>query len=249
MENELVEVLSPGAPAEVVPGESEITAPAPEGNVEVAPAAKKRKRYTYQLSAKDDDFILECIEKHKTLAFIAEKIGCSRFRLGEYIHKIPILQQAFTDAKDAMDDLAELRLFEKINRGDLGAIMFYMPRQMRHRGYGDVPMEEEKQEEQRVVLGVISKEEEDEAAEIIKRAEAAANEPPPSPDAPAEDEPLLPGGVPVADEPQLPAPPAAPADEARPEPAPEYAMLGSSQADDEWGGPDEGGGEVYEEEW
>lgn len=130
---------------------------------------QRHAKYRYVLSAKDDDFIIDSLEKHKTLAFIAGKIGCCRQSLAEYIHKNPILQQAFTDAKDSFDDLAEHRLFEKIDRGDLAAIMFYMPRQMRHRGYGDQPVKEEGDEEPRVILGEIS---EAELAEADAQAEA-----------------------------------------------------------------------------
>lgn len=122
---------------------------------EKSPSTLRRDRYRYTLTAADDEFILEMIEEHKPMTFIADKIGCSRKALGNYIHSNPILQEAFTNAKDAMDDLAELRLFEKINQGDLGAIMFYMPRQMRHRGYGDHQVVENQEDQDRIVIGHI----------------------------------------------------------------------------------------------
>lgn len=118
-----------------------------------APYRRAGGKYVYVLSAKDDLAILHGIEKHIPLAAIAENIGCCRLSLANYIHKNPLLQQAFTDAKDAMDDIAETRLFEKINKGDLGAITFYMPRQMRHRGYGDEPPETEQTDAPRVIFG------------------------------------------------------------------------------------------------
>ena len=120
-----------------------------------SPATLRRDKYRYTLTAADDEFILEMIENHKPMVFIADKIGCSRKALGEYIHSNPVLQEAFTNAKDAMDDLAEVRLFEKINQGDLGAIMFYMPRQMRHRGYGDHQVIESQEDKDRIVIGHI----------------------------------------------------------------------------------------------
>lgn len=143
--------------------------------------APRRIKYNYRLSAKDDDYILKAIEEHKTLAFMAQQIGCCRQALAEYIHKDPVLQQAFTDAKDGMDDLAELRLYEKINQGDLGAIMFYMPRKMRHRGYGDEPVADQSADVPRVVIGKISDEE-------LKEAELALAEIP-ALEVVAEDEP------------------------------------------------------------
>lgn len=157
-----------GQEAAVVPRNHDITV----ARTDVSPNQRHAK-YRYVLSAKDDDYIIESLEKHRTLAYMAEKIGCCRQSLAEYIHKNPVLQQAFTDAKDSLDDLAELRLFEKINQGDLAAIMFYMPRQMRHRGYGDQPAKEEGDEEPRVILGEIS---DAEIAEADAQAEAIRKE-------------------------------------------------------------------------
>lgn len=143
---------------------------------QVSPNTSRAKRYNYKLSAKDDELILKNIEEHKSLAVIAKKVGCCRDRLAEYIHKHPILQRAFTVAKDEIDDLAEVRLFDKINKGDLHALMFYMPRQMRHRGYGDEPVDDNKGPDSRIVIGgEIPKSDIDMADEIMRQAEAETN--------------------------------------------------------------------------
>ena len=139
----------------------------------VSPNTSRAKRYNYKLSAKDDELILKNIEEHKPLGVIAKKIGCCRDRLAEYIHKHPILQRAFTVAKDEIDDLAEVRLFDKINKGDLQALMFYMPRQMRHRGYGDEPVDENKGPDSRIVIGGEIQKSDIEMADAIMKQAAA----------------------------------------------------------------------------
>jgi hypothetical protein len=158
-----------------------------------SPATLRRDKYRYTLTAADDEFILEMIENHKPMVFIADKIGCSRKALGEYIHSNPVLQEAFTNAKDAMDDLAEVRLFEKINQGDLGAIMFYMPRQMRHRGYGDHQVFESADEPDRIVIGHI---------DIPEGAPDPCSLPAVDVDQPGEEEVPEPSGGPDEDAPQ-----------------------------------------------
>lgn len=141
---------------------------------------KFRDLYRYQLSEVDHEFIMEQLAKHKPITFIADRIGCSQKALREYIHKTPLLQEAYTNHKDAMDDLCEVRLFEKINQGDLGAIMFYMPRQMRHRGYGDHQVIESREEQPRVIIGRIdvSPEEKAQEAQEAPQDASTANAPP-----------------------------------------------------------------------
>lgn len=181
-----------------------------------AEATKRRAKYVHVFTPADDDFILKHLEAQKPLVFIAEKLGCSRKGLGEYIHRTPLLQEAYTNSKDAMDDLAEVRLFEKINQGDLGAIMFYMPRRMRHRGYGDQQYIEPDKEEQRIVIGKIDlpDEEEDAASQIT--------------DVPAE---FLPPPAPV---PALP--------DSAPDAAGDGGLSGDGMEDDASVGADDGSG-------
>ena len=115
----------------------------------------EQKRRFYILSEKDDDFIIECLRKHKTIGFIADKIGCCYKSLNQYIHKVPEIQDVFTEAKDRIDDLVQVRIYEKIDRGDWPAIEFYATHQMRHRGYGDEPVDRKIDEPQRIVFGKI----------------------------------------------------------------------------------------------
>ena len=115
----------------------------------------EQKRRLYILSEKDDEFIIECLRKHKTIGFICDKIGCSYPALSHYIHKVPELQAIFTEMKDRIDDLVQIRIIEKIDRGDWNAIEFYATHQMRHRGYGDEPVDKKLDEPQRIFIGKI----------------------------------------------------------------------------------------------
>ena len=62
-----------GQEAAVVPRNHDITV----ARTDVSPNQRHAK-YRYVLSAKDDDYIIESLEKHRTLAYMAEKIGCCR---------------------------------------------------------------------------------------------------------------------------------------------------------------------------
>ena len=123
----------------------------------------RSKIYSRVLSALDDEFILAEILKFKNLTAIAASLKCARSTLQRYIELVPDLKEAYTSIKDSIDDLAEQKLFEKIQSGDLGALMFYMPRRMRHRGYGDEPLPGSDDEQPRVVIGRIPQEEVDAA--------------------------------------------------------------------------------------
>lgn len=165
------------APAPAKPGP--VAERTPDGGVQVRSVGyaestmRAKQKYHYMLSAKDDDIILKGIEGHLPLITIAKKIGCSRKALAEYIHKNADLQLAFTDSKDAMDDLAETKLFDKIQKGDMQALMFYMPRKMRHRGYGDQPPEEDKSDGTSVQIGRIPDEDVDAAQQLLENERAA----------------------------------------------------------------------------
>ena len=193
-----------------------------------SPATLRRDKYRYTLTSADDEFILEMIENHKPMTFIADKIGCSRKALGNYIHSNPILQEAFSNAKDAMDDLAEVRLFEKINQGDLGAIMFYMPRQMRHRGYGDHQVVENQEDSDRIVIGHIDVPE-----------DAPDTSVPPAPEVDSIEDVENDAGQPVQQEPQVDA--ETPAIEA--ELLPESVADAESETDADGEGPQEPDGD------
>ena len=159
----------------------------------------RKARYNYKLSEKDDEFILDALARHLPMWAMAERIGCSRPALANYIHGNPILQQAYTESKDSMDDLAEHKLFEKIQNGDLNALTFYMPRQMRHRGYGDHQVIEQKNDEQRIVIGHIP---------VAPEAVDAEMVPPAALPEPEDAEVVTPetGSVPVSLPPPLPPP-------------------------------------------
>lgn len=69
------------------------------------------------------------------ISLAAEKIGLHRTTISGYIKDFPEVAKAVEDAKEMMYDVAESELYKKIRAGDLGAIIFFLKTQCKHRGY------------------------------------------------------------------------------------------------------------------
>lgn len=65
----------------------------------------------------------------------ARRLGCSDGTVRNYIARYATCKQAVTDAREAMIDLAEGKLYANINEGDNTAIIFFLKTQAKHRGY------------------------------------------------------------------------------------------------------------------
>jgi transposase-like protein len=66
----------------------------------------------------------------------ARRLGCSPMALHKQARKYPEVRQALGEARERTIDLAELRLFEAVLRGEPWAIQCYLTCQGRARGYG-----------------------------------------------------------------------------------------------------------------
>lgn len=65
----------------------------------------------------------------------ARELGVSRRTIYNYRAKSPIVQEALEDSREHTTDVAELKLFEAITKGEPWAISLYLRTQGRHRGY------------------------------------------------------------------------------------------------------------------
>jgi hypothetical protein len=66
---------------------------------------------------------------------ICAKLGIARPTFDEWLAKYPEIARAFVEEKEKLKDLAEERLIEQIQMGNLGAIIWYQKTQCRDRGY------------------------------------------------------------------------------------------------------------------
>lgn len=69
------------------------------------------------------------------LTMAAKRAGVGSTTMNRYVHDFPSVKQAVLDAKEAMLDFAEGKLYSKIKDGDNIAILFYLKTQGKARGY------------------------------------------------------------------------------------------------------------------
>lgn len=89
---------------------------------------RERMPYNYKLSEKDHPLIIQRLREFVSLYKIALEIGCGYCTLQAYIKKHPELIETRKEASDCELDFVKGKLMEKINEGNLGAIMFYLER-------------------------------------------------------------------------------------------------------------------------
>jgi hypothetical protein len=65
----------------------------------------------------------------------ARRLNVDRTAIYKARQKHPQIAQAIEDARERMTDLAEGKLYSKINEGDMTAIIFYLKTQGKKRGY------------------------------------------------------------------------------------------------------------------
>ena len=73
----------------------------------------------------------------KSLA--AQFLGCGRACVARYCKNYPTIQKEADDAREAMLDFVENKLFEQINKNNMTAIIFFLKTQGKHRGYIEHP--------------------------------------------------------------------------------------------------------------
>ncbi len=74
-------------------------------------------------------------ETNGLLTMAATKSGIGYRTVCRYVAEFPSVKEAAQDAKEAMLDFAEGKLFKKIKAGDNVAILFYLKTQGKARGY------------------------------------------------------------------------------------------------------------------
>jgi len=80
--------------------------------------------------------IIEAVhETHGLMAPAARRLGVSRSTLYRYLDNHESIRDARDEARESVLDLAESKLFEKVEAGDLTAIMFLLKTVGKTRGY------------------------------------------------------------------------------------------------------------------
>jgi hypothetical protein len=69
------------------------------------------------------------------IAPAARALGCSRNTIKAYMHEYQAIAQTIADEREATTDVAELKLYDAIERGEAWAICFYLKCQAKNRGY------------------------------------------------------------------------------------------------------------------
>ena len=78
----------------------------------------------------------DALTKSKGMVSVAARmLDVSQQAVRQRIARHPTLQQAIKDAREATTDVAELRLYERIQAGEGWAICFYLKTQAKDRGY------------------------------------------------------------------------------------------------------------------
>ena len=70
------------------------------------------------------------------LTDVCRKLKIPRSTLLRYIEKHDVCIETLGQARDEMGDIAEKKLFELIERGDVRCLLYYLSTVHRHRGYG-----------------------------------------------------------------------------------------------------------------
>jgi hypothetical protein len=84
---------------------------------------------------KKEDYINAIHKSRGLLTAAADALGCTRGAIYEAAKKHPEIQRAIEEARERTTDVAEGKLFQKINEGDNTAIIFYLKTQGKKRGY------------------------------------------------------------------------------------------------------------------
>ena len=94
-------------------------------------ASKPRRRY-------DPKQIAEALTKSRGLVSLAaQMVGCGVTTIYDHMERNPEVAKAAQQATSAMLDVTEARLFQAINDGQSWAIMFYLARKGKERGYSE----------------------------------------------------------------------------------------------------------------
>jgi hypothetical protein len=77
---------------------------------------------------------------------IASKAHLNRNTVTKYMNEFPAVAEAVEDAREELYDTVESKLYERIEAGDLTAIIFFLKTRCKHRGYSEKQQIEAPQE-------------------------------------------------------------------------------------------------------
>src|SRR5262245_25844795 len=82
--------------------------------------------------------VAEAVRSSRGLVTLAaRRLGCDRHTVLRYAEDYPTVAAALSDAREQQIDVAEAKLFQAIDEGELAAIQFYLRTVGRHRGYSE----------------------------------------------------------------------------------------------------------------
>lgn len=85
-----------------------------------------------------DNQIIEALKAaHGLIAVAARALGVDRRTIHNRASRSPAIRDALAEAREHIVELAEQRLFEKVDSGELPAVTFLLSRLARSKGYGD----------------------------------------------------------------------------------------------------------------
>jgi len=84
---------------------------------------------------KPEEYAQAVTEAQGLISVAARRLGVSRSSVYDAAKNHVEVRQAIEDARERTTDLAEGKLFQKINDGDNTAIIFYLKTQAKQRGY------------------------------------------------------------------------------------------------------------------
>lgn len=141
----------------------------------------KRTLYKHPFSHKfveaDIPVIMQGLREYKAIIVIADQLNASYSGLRDFIKRTPILRECMDRRDNGMLDIAERRLFERINLGDTHSIMYFLDRKGRKRGYGEhIEQDITNKEGQapRIIVGMIPQDKVDAAKKLVKQKEDEA---------------------------------------------------------------------------
>ena len=95
-----------------------------------------KQRRTPRPPANPMDRVIKAIEESKGLMYLAaHELGVTIQTISAYALRWPEVKEAIRKAKGKRLDCAERKLDEAVDRGDVRAIMFFLERQGKKRGY------------------------------------------------------------------------------------------------------------------
>ena len=110
--------------------------PKPPLMTEDEKAAARLKLTEKRFNLNPQKVVRELVKEHGLIARVCKNLKLTRPTLLLYIEKNPICVEALLTARENMGDVAEKKLYELIEAGDVRCILYYLSTVHRNRGYG-----------------------------------------------------------------------------------------------------------------